>query len=67
LVVLLLLLLGSYRDVLGVNPSTTTRSGTYADSVIKGYAKQLNAAVNGFVPAYQQLNPVQGTMIANGP
>jgi hypothetical protein len=63
---LLLLLPGVCRDVLGVNPTTTTRSGSYADSVIKGYVKQLNAAVNGLVPAYQQLNAGQGSIASKG-
>jgi hypothetical protein len=63
---LLLLLLGACRDVLGVNPTTTTRSGSYADSVIKGWVKQLNAAVNGLVPAYQQLSAARGSTASQG-
>uniref|UniRef100_A0A383VZ49 GH18 domain-containing protein n=1 Tax=Tetradesmus obliquus TaxID=3088 RepID=A0A383VZ49_TETOB len=53
-------------DVMGVNPSSTTREGTYADSVIKGYVQQLNAAVNGYTPTYQQLGPSQNNKGAFG-
>jgi hypothetical protein len=57
---------GGCRDVLGVHPTTTTRAGTYADSVIKGYVEQLNAAVNGYAPTYQRLDTSQASMGGKG-